>query len=57
MKKRGWKIAALIACGGVVLQTTACATLLVQQLTSTVVSGILSAVISGILSTVQGGGA
>ena len=56
MNKRRWKIAALIACGGVVLQTTACATLLVQQVASTVVSGLLSVVVSGILESVTNAG-
>ena len=51
MSGRKLKIAALMLSGGVVLQLGGCASLLVQQLLTTIVSGAISTLIQGILNT------
>ena len=54
MRKRGFKIAALLASGGVLLQLGSCIPLLVDQLIGTIVGNILSALIQSILSSAAG---
>lgn len=57
MSKRGLKIAALVASGGVLLQLAGCASLLVQQLVGTIVGNALSSLIGCFLETASTAGA
>jgi hypothetical protein len=54
MSKRGMKIAALVLSGGILLQAGGCSSLLVQQLTSTIINGVISALLSSVLNAAAG---
>jgi len=49
MNKHSLKIAGLLLAGGILLQVTGCATVLVRQLASNIISGLLSTLISNII--------
>ena len=51
MRKRVLKMAALVASGGVLLQTAGCSYLLIDQIGSIVVAQVVSALIQNLFNT------